>query len=198
MKINFKNFGFLEFLVSASAIFVVGMLIWTASTRPAVEAKANLVKENHNKVVDLINDEINKCGNNDEGKFTVWGDPCNGEWIAEKVVNYINENLKIENPFSDDSKVKTDPDPRIKAEGKAGQAVEMGVIFVMSSNFLPDPGSEWIVGTCLETPGISGFTAQCLSSYLWDCICFLDCVEPVLVVISLEASEPHTSAAVSA
>ena len=59
MKINFKNFGFLEFLVSASAIFVVGMLIWTASTRPAVEAKANLVKENHNKVVDLINDEIN-------------------------------------------------------------------------------------------------------------------------------------------
>ena len=67
--------------------------IWTASTRPAVEAKANLVKENHNKVVDLINDEINKCGNNDEGKFTVWGDPCNGEWIADKVVNYINENL---------------------------------------------------------------------------------------------------------
>ena len=93
MKINFKNFGFLEFLVSASAIFVVGMLIWTASTRPAVEAKANLVKENHNKVVDIINDEINKCGNNDEGKFTVWGDPCNGEWIADKVVNYINENL---------------------------------------------------------------------------------------------------------
>ena len=41
MKINFKNFGFLEFLVSVSAIFVVGMLIWTASTRPAVEAKAN-------------------------------------------------------------------------------------------------------------------------------------------------------------
>ena len=70
MKINFKNFGLLEFLVSASAIFVVGMLICTASTRPAVEAKVNLVKENHNKVVDLINDEINKCGNNDEGKFT--------------------------------------------------------------------------------------------------------------------------------
>ena len=57
MKINFKNFGFLDFLVSASAIFVVGMLIWTASTRPAVEAKANLVKENHKKVVDFINNE---------------------------------------------------------------------------------------------------------------------------------------------
>ena len=48
--------------------------------------------------------------------------------------------------------MKTDPDPRIKAEGKAGQAVEMGVIFVMSSNFLPDPGSEWIVGTCFKSP----------------------------------------------
>ena len=154
MKINFKNFGFLEFLVSASAIFVVGMLIWTASTRPAVEAKANLVKENHNKVVDLINDEINKCGNNDEGKFTVWGDPCNGEWIADKVVNYINENLKIENPFSEDSKVKTDPDPRIKAEGKAGQAVEMGVIFVMSSNFFKH-GLPFVSFICLGSYGVS-------------------------------------------
>ena len=164
-KTIFKNFGFLEFLVSASAIFVISMLIWTASTRPAVEAKANLVKENHNKVVDLINEEINKCGNNDEGKFTVWGDPCNGEWIADKVVNYINKNLKIENPFSDDSKVKTDPDPRIKAEGKAGQAVEMGVIFVMSSNFLPDPGSEWIVGTCFKSPCVAAGNNELTSIY---------------------------------
>ena len=125
MKINLKNFGFLEFLVAFSAIFVVGMLIWTASTRPAVEARANLVKDNHNKVVNLINDEVNNCGNNDEGKSTVWGDPCNGEWIAEKVVSYINKNLNIENPFSEDTTVRTDPDPRIKAEGKAGQSVEM-------------------------------------------------------------------------
>ena len=67
MKINLKNSGFLEVLVSLSAIFVVGMLIWTVSTRPAVEARANLVKKNHQKVVDLINAEINNCGNNDEG-----------------------------------------------------------------------------------------------------------------------------------
>ena len=148
MKINLKNFGLLEFLVISSALFVVGMLIWTASTRPAVEAKANLVKENHNKVVEFINNEVNNCGNADESKKTVWGDPCNGEWLADKVVSYINNNLEIKNPFSDDTKVKTDPDPRIKAEGKAGQTVEMGVIFLMSSNFLPEPGSEWIVGTC--------------------------------------------------
>jgi hypothetical protein len=117
MKVNLKNFGFLEVLVSLSAIFVVGMLIWTVSTRPAVEARANLVKDNHNKVVNLINDEINNCGNNDEGKSTIWGDPCNGEWVAEKVVSYINKNLNIENPFSEDTTVRTDPDPRIKAEG---------------------------------------------------------------------------------
>ena len=123
MRINLKNFGLLEVLVSLSVIYVVGMLIWTASTRPAVEAKANLVKENHQKVVDFLNNEVNKCGNVDESLKTVWGDPCNGEWIADKVVNYINNNLQIENPFSDDTKVKTDPDPRIKAEGKAGQTV---------------------------------------------------------------------------
>ena len=155
MTINLKKFGLLEFLVTISLIFVIGMLIWTASTRPAVEAKANLVKENHNKVVDFINKEINECDSADESKMTIWGDPCNGEWMAEKVVSYINNNLKIENPFSDESKVKTDPDPRIKAEGKAGQAVEMGVIFVMSSNFLPDPGSEWIVGTCFKSPCVA-------------------------------------------
>jgi len=165
MRINLKNFGLLEVLVSLSVIYVVGMLIWTASTRPAVEAKANLVKENHQKVVDFLNNEVNKCGNVDESLKTVWGDPCNGEWIADKVVNYINENLKIENPFSDDSKVKTDPDPRIKAEGKAGQAVEMGVIFVMSSNFLPDPGSEWIVGTCFKSPCVAAGNNELTSIY---------------------------------
>ena len=165
MIINLKKFGLLEFLVMISLIFVVGMLIWTASTRPAVEAKANLVKENHNKVVDFINKEINECGNADESKMTIWGDPCNGEWMAEKVVSYINNNLKIENPFSDESKVKTDPDPRIKDEGKAGQSVEMGVIFVMSANFLPDPGSEWIVGTCFKSPCVAAGNNELTSIY---------------------------------
>ena len=63
MRINFKNFGLLESIVILSVVYVVSMLIWTASTRPAVEAKANLVKENHQKVVDFINNEVNKCGN---------------------------------------------------------------------------------------------------------------------------------------
>ena len=155
MRLSFKNFGLLETIVLLSITYVVVMLFWTASTRPAVEARANLVKENHKKVVDFINDEVNNCGNADAGSTTVWGDPCNGEWIADKVVNYINNNLQIENPFSKDSKVKTDPDPRIKAEGKAGQSVEMGVIFLMSSNFQAEPGSEWIVGTCFKSPCVT-------------------------------------------
>ena len=165
IKLNFKNFGSLEILIIASFLYVVGMLIWTASTRPAVEARANLVKENHQKVVDFINEEINKCGNNDEDKTTIWGDPCNGEWIASKVVGYINNNLGIKNPFSDENKVKTDPDPRIKAEGKAGQSVEMGVIFLMSSNFLAEPGSEWIVGTCFKSPCVAAGNNELTSLY---------------------------------
>ncbi len=165
MRLSFKNFGMLEALVVLSLIYVVGMLLWTVSTRPAVEAKANLVKENHNKVVNFINNEINKCENTDENTLTVWGDPCNGEWISNKVVDYINNNLKIKNPFSEDSKVKTDPDPRIKAEGKAGQTVEMGVIFVMSSNFLPEPGSEWIVGTCFKSPCVAAGNNELTSIY---------------------------------
>jgi hypothetical protein len=150
MKFKFKNFGLLELIVTLSGVYVISMLIWTASTRSAVEAKANLVRDNHNKVVQLINNEINKCDRAEDDALTIWNDLCKGEWIASKVTSYINKNLNIENPFSDDTKVKTDPDPRIKAEGKAGQAVEMGVIFLMSSNFSPDPGSEWIVGTCFN------------------------------------------------
>ena len=165
MRINLKKFGLLEFLIIISTVYVVGMLIWTASTRPAVEAKANLVKENHKKVVDFINKEINDCGNADGSKMTAWGDPCNDEWMANKVVTYINNNLEITNPFSEDSKVKTDPDPRIKAEGKAGQSVEMGVVFVMSSNFLPDPGSEWIVGTCFKSPCVAAGNNELTSIY---------------------------------
>tara|TARA_Y100001970_G_C13918320_1_gene692119 strand:+ start:54 stop:554 length:501 start_codon:yes stop_codon:yes gene_type:complete len=165
MRASLKNFGLLETIVLLSVTYVVVMLFWTASTRPAVEAKANLVKENHKKVVDFINDEVNNCGNADDGSTTIWGDPCNGEWIAEKVVNYINNNLQIENPFSEDSKVKTDPDPRIKAEGKAGQSVEMGVIFLMSSNFQIEPGSEWIVGTCFKSPCVAAGNNELTSIY---------------------------------
>ena len=42
--INFKNFGPLEALVLFSAIYVLSTLIWTASTRSAVQEKANIVK----------------------------------------------------------------------------------------------------------------------------------------------------------
>ena len=165
MKFKFKNFGLLELIVTLSGVYVISMLIWTASTRLAVETKANLVRDNHNKVVELINNEINKCDRADDGTLTIWGDPCDGEWIASKVTLYINKNLNIENPFSDDTKVKTDPDPRIKAEGKAGQAVEMGVIFLMSSNFSPDPGSEWIVGTCFKSPCVAAGNNELTSIY---------------------------------
>ena len=59
MKFKFKNFGLLELIVTLSGVYVISMLIWTASTRSAVEVKANLVRDNHNKVVELINNEIN-------------------------------------------------------------------------------------------------------------------------------------------
>ncbi|MDB9957302.1 hypothetical protein OAD48_04520 [Candidatus Pelagibacter sp.] len=165
MKFKFKNFGLLELIVTLSGVYVISMLIWTASTRSAVEAKANLVRDNHNKVVELINNEINKCDRAEDDALTIWNDLCKGEWIASKVTLYINKNLNIENPFSDDTEVKTDPDPRIKAEGKAGQSVEMGVIFLMSSNFSPDPGSEWIVGTCFKSPCVAAGNNELTSIY---------------------------------
>ena len=160
-----RNFGMLELLVLFSVIYVVGMLIWTAATRPAVEAKANQVIENHKLIVDLINSEINKCDSGDETQKTIWGDPCKDNWLADNILNYINKNLKIINPYSEGISVKTDPDPRLKAEGKAGQTVEMGVIFLMSKNFESEPGSEWLVGTCFKSPCVAAGNNELTSLY---------------------------------
>ena len=92
---KFKNYGLLELLVFSSAIYVIGMLLWTASTRSAVEEKANTVKSNHKQIVDFINSEINNCGQGDENLKTAWGDPCNGEWLSVKVIEYVNNNMKM-------------------------------------------------------------------------------------------------------
>ena len=165
MKINLKNFGLLQAVVILSATYVIGMLLWTLYTRPAVEAKATQVTENHKKVVDLINNEVNNCSNAEEGAKTIWGDLCNSDWIAENVIQYIKNNLEIKNPYSKDDIIKTDPDPRLKAEGKAGQTVEMGVIFLMSQNFSPEPGSEWIVGTCFKSPCVAAGNNELTSIY---------------------------------
>ena len=102
---KFKNFGLLESLVIFSAVYVISMLIWTASTRSAVEEKANTVKSNHKQIVDFINGEINQCDQGDENSKTKWGDPCKGEWLSEKIVQYINKNIKITNPYSSNQEI---------------------------------------------------------------------------------------------
>ena len=49
-----KNFGQLELLVLSSIIYVIAMLVWTASTRSAVMEKANTIKQNHKNVIDFF------------------------------------------------------------------------------------------------------------------------------------------------
>ena len=96
---KYKNFGLLEFLVVFSFFYVASTLIWTASTRSAVEDKANIVKSNHKKIVEFINNEINKCGQSNDKTKTNWGDSCNDEWSSEKIILYINILLKIDCKF---------------------------------------------------------------------------------------------------
>ena len=64
LKSYIKNFSLLEFIVVVSLIYVLSMLIWTASTRSSVAEKANAIKENHNKVVSFLNNQINECEQN--------------------------------------------------------------------------------------------------------------------------------------
>ncbi len=164
--INIKRIGLLEILVSFSAIYVISTLIWTASTRSSVEEKANLIKSNHNLVVEFINNQINNCDKNDNKLKTLWGDMCNDVWSSEKIISYINKNIKFKNLNLNNSKlVISAQDPRLQAEGKAGQSTEIGVIFISSTDFESEPGSEWIIGTCVKSPCVAAGNNELTSVY---------------------------------
>lgn len=164
--INFRKFGLLEVLVFFSALYVVSTLLWTASTRSAVEEKANLIKSNHKTIVDFINDQINKCDKRNEQSKTIWGDLCNDTWSSQKIIKYININLNLKNPYSNSSSIAMSAqDPRLQAEGKAGQSTEMGIIFLSSRDFNSEPGSEWVIGTCVKSPCVAAGNNELTSIY---------------------------------
>ena len=160
-----RNFGPLEFLVLSSLFYVVAMLIWTASTRASVLQKANDIKSNHKMIVEFINDEINECSSEKNG-LTSWGENCNSKWSSSKIVKYILDNFKLNNPYSIQKPlIQTSQDPRIQAEGKAGQSTDKGIIFVSENNFETEPGSEWVIGTCIKSPCVAAGNNELVSAY---------------------------------
>ena len=162
---KFKNFGLLEILVSISIFYVVAMLIWTATTRNGVLEKANNIKSNHKNIVKFLNDQINICSQ-DLQKQTLWGENCNSTWTSSKIVDYILKNIELKNPYSINKPlIQSSSDPRIDAEGKAGQSTNKGVIFVSSNDFNADAGSEWIVGTCVKSPCVAAGNNELVSVY---------------------------------
>ena len=160
-----KNFGPLEFLVLSSLTYVIIMLIWTASTRSAVVQKANDIKFNHKTVVEFINNEVNECSSDENGK-TAWGEKCNSAWTSSNIVKYILDNFKLNNPYKIEKPlIQTSQDPRIQAEGKAGQSTDKGIIFVSENNFESEAGSEWVIGTCVKSPCVAAGNNELVSAY---------------------------------
>jgi len=165
IKRKLKNFGPLEFLVLSSLSYVVIMLIWTASTRSSVLQKANDIKNNHKTIVEFINNEVNACSA-DENGLTSWGENCNSSWNSSVIVKYILDNFKLNNPYNINKPlIQTSQDPRIQAEGKAGQSTDKGIIFVSESNFEFEVGSEWIIGTCIKSPCVAAGNNELVSAY---------------------------------
>ena len=160
-----KNFGPLEFLVLSSLFYVVVMLIWTASTRASVLQKANDIKSNHKMIVEFINDEINKCSSN-EDSLTSWGENCNSLWNSSKIAKHMLDNFELNNPYNIQKPlIQASQDPRIQAEGKAGQSTDKGIIFVSENNFDSDAGSEWTIGTCIKSPCVAAGNNELVSAY---------------------------------
>mgnify|MGYP001299218134 FL=1 len=165
IKRKLKNFGPLEFLVLSSLSYVVIMLIWTASTRSSVLQKANDIKTNHKSIVEFINNEVDACSA-DENGLTSWGENCNSSWNSSIIVKYILDNFKLNNPYNINKPlIQTSQDPRIQAEGKAGQSTDKGIIFVSESNFEFEAGSEWIIGTCIKSPCVAAGNNELVSAY---------------------------------
>ena len=165
LKRRLKDFGPLETLVLGSMTYVIIMLLWTASTRSEVLQKASDIKLNHKLVIDFINNEVNNCSSNTEG-LTSWGEKCNSSWTSNKIVNYVISNIDLKNPYSIDVPlIQTSQDPRIQAEGKAGQSTDKGIIFVSSNNFESEPGSELVVGTCVKSPCVAAGNNELVSVY---------------------------------
>ena len=74
--------------------------------------------------------------------------------------------MKITNPYSSSIEiVKEAQDPRLQAEGKAGQSTEMGTIFLSSKNFSSESGSEWVIGTCIKSPCVAAGNNELTSVY---------------------------------
>ena len=165
LKRKFKNFGPLEILVIGSFIYVFIMLIWTASTRSEVIQKASDIKSNHKIVVKFINEEINKCSSNTGGS-TSWGENCESIWTSTKIVKYILDNFNLTNPYNIKKPlIQISQDPRIQAEGKAGQSTDKGIIFVSSNNFDSEAGAEWVIGTCVKSPCVAAGNNELISAY---------------------------------
>ena len=165
IKSKLKNFGPLEALVISSLIYVLVMLVWTASTRSQVLKKASDIKSNHKIVVEFINNEINQCSS-DKNPITSWGEKCNSNWSSAKIVSYVLENFKLNNPYNIDKPlIQTSQDPRIQVEGKGGQSTDKGIIFVSLNNFESEAGSEWIIGTCVKSPCVAAGNNELISAY---------------------------------
>ena len=147
------------------SFYVTETLIWTASTRSEVIQKASDIKSNHKMVVEFVNNEINKCSSNQNGE-TSWGEKCNTEWSSSKIVAHILNKFRLKNPYNVKKPlIQTSQDPRIQAEGKAGQSTDKGIIFVSLNNFESDPGSEWVIGTCVKSPCVAAGNNELVSAY---------------------------------
>ena len=165
IKRKLKKFSALEFLVISSLAYVVVMLIWTASTRTDVTQKADDIKYNHKLVVEFINNEINECSSSPEN-LTSWGEKCSSIWTSSIIAKYVLNNFKLNNPYNTKkSLIQTSQDPRIQAEGKAGQSTDKGIIFVSLNNFDSEAGAEWIIGTCVKSPCVAAGNNELVSVY---------------------------------
>ena len=75
-------------------------------------------------------------------------------------------NINLKNPYSISKPlIQTSQDPRIQAEGKAGQSTDKGIIFVSSNNSDSAAGSEWVVGTCIKSPCVAAGNNELVSVY---------------------------------
>ena len=99
-------------------------------------------------------------------KKTSWGEKCSENWSSKSIVIFLLNNTNLKNPYSKKiSLIQSVNDPRIQAEGKAGLSTNKGIIFVSENEFSSEPGSEWVISTCVKSPCVAAGNNELISVY---------------------------------
>ena len=167
-----KTIGILEILLIFSIIFISTSIFYHMYKEYFGTDYSIEVISNHEKVVDIIRGDINKCATG--AQQTTWKQDCKEEWNTKIIVDYFNNEEKLLNPYTKEmaigantisenyqSAVQLAKDPRLAVQGRGGAdtSENLGYIFISDKKIPYKRGDSrkrtLYVSSCHSTPCVA-------------------------------------------